>query len=215
MKTDLEHVWRGLSSPIRRRLLDLLRSEPRTTGQLAEEFPDLSRFAVMQHLKVLEKARLVLVRREGRLRFNYINPVPLRMIYERWVSEHADFAADSMLRIKRYAEKKTEEKSLSDGDISLEAGKLVKIESEIAIAAPQETVFRAISVELDAWFPHRFRPNGKMVFEPFAGGRVYEDWGDAPERTTALSSGGSRTQNSLPLARVVCIGASTVTMCKQ
>src|SRR5580658_1436649 len=106
MKLDLEHVWRGLSSPIRRRVLDLLRAGPLTTGELAEQFPDLTRYAVMQHLGVLEESGLLLVRREGRNRFNYLNPVPLRMIYERWVNEHADYSADTMLRIKRFAEQK-------------------------------------------------------------------------------------------------------------
>jgi DNA-binding transcriptional ArsR family regulator len=54
MKLDLEHVWRGLSSPVRRQVLDLLRAGPLTTGELAERFPDLTRYAVMQHLGVLE-----------------------------------------------------------------------------------------------------------------------------------------------------------------
>jgi hypothetical protein len=134
----------------------------------------------MQHLGVLEESGLLLVRREGRNRFNYLNPVPLRMIYERWVSEHADFAADTSLRIKRFAEQnpKGETGKVPGGDGAMEASRIVKIESEVEIAAPQERVFKAITTELDAWFPHRFKPTGKMVFEPFAGGRCYEDWGN-------------------------------------
>jgi DNA-binding transcriptional ArsR family regulator len=181
MKLDLEHVWRGLSSPVRRQVLDLLRAGPLTTGEVAGQFPDLTRYAIMQHLGVLEESDLLLVRREGRNRFNYLNPVPLRMIYERWVNEHADFAADTMLRIKRFAEQKQKvesEESMPGTDSALEAGRVVKIESEVAIAAPQEQVFRAITTELDAWWPHRFKPTGKMVIEPFAGGKCYEDWGD-------------------------------------
>jgi DNA-binding transcriptional ArsR family regulator len=181
MKLDLEQVWRGLSSPVRRSVLDILRAGPLTTGQLAERFPDLTRYAVMQHLGVLEESGLLLVRRDGRSRFNYLNPVPLRMIYERWVTEHADFAADSALRIKRFAEQKQDEergKSMPGEDSNMEAGRVVKIESEVAIAAPQGRVFKAITTELDAWWPHRFKPAGKMVIEPFAGGRCYEDWGD-------------------------------------
>lgn len=181
MKLDLEHVWRGLSSPVRRQVLDLLRAGPLTTGELAVKFPDLTRYAVMQHLGVLEESGLLLVRREGRNRFNYLNPVPLRMIYERWVTEYADFAADTSLRIKRFAEQKQKEESnenMPGTDSALEAGRVVKIESEVAIAAPQHQVFRAITTELDAWWPHRFKPTGKMVLEPFAGGRCYEDWGD-------------------------------------
>lgn len=59
----------------------------------------------------------------------------------------------------------------------MRADRIVKIEVEVEIAAPAERVFDAITVEMDAWFPHRFRPEGKMVFEPTVGGRCYEDWG--------------------------------------
>ena len=67
-------MWRALSTPLRRHLLDLLSGGPRTTGELAEAVPDLSRFAVMQHLRVLIDAGLVVVRRQGRYRFNYLIP---------------------------------------------------------------------------------------------------------------------------------------------
>lgn len=66
-------------------MLDLLRDEPRTTGALAERFPELSRFAVMQHLRLLEAAELVIARREGRKRYNYLNAVPIQRVYDRWV----------------------------------------------------------------------------------------------------------------------------------
>lgn len=85
---DLEEVWRALANPVRRALLDLLRGGPRTTGELADAFPDLSRFAIMQHLGVLEEAELVVVRRRGRRRYNYLNPVPIQRIQDRWVSRY-------------------------------------------------------------------------------------------------------------------------------
>jgi len=85
---DLEQVWRGLANPTRRAILDLLRAGPRTTGELADAFPDLSRFAIMQHLGVLEEAELVIPRRDGRRRYNYLNPVPIQQIHDRWVSRY-------------------------------------------------------------------------------------------------------------------------------
>lgn len=85
---DLEEVWRALSNPTRRAILDLLRSGPRTTGDLADAFADLSRFAIMQHLGVLEAADLVIARREGRRRYNYLNPVPIQRIHDRWVARY-------------------------------------------------------------------------------------------------------------------------------
>ena len=97
-------MWRALSTPLRRHLLDLLSAGPRTTGELAEAVPDLSRFAVMQHLRVLTDAGLVVVRRRGRYRFNYLNPVPLRRWYERWVLPLADRAAAEVLALQRRVE---------------------------------------------------------------------------------------------------------------
>ena len=81
----LDEVWRALANPTRRSMLDALRSGPLTTGALAERFPHLSRFAVMQHLRVLAEAELVVARRNGRARYNYLNPVPIQRIYDRWV----------------------------------------------------------------------------------------------------------------------------------
>jgi DNA-binding transcriptional ArsR family regulator len=175
MKSDLEQVWKGLSSPIRRRILDLLRNGPSSTGELADAFPELSRFAVMQHLGVLEEAGLVLVRREGRSRLNYLNSVPLRMIYERWVSEHAGMAAETAFRLKQFIERPSEGDNKS---VERTADRVVKVEVEIRIEAPPERVFAALTEELDSWWPFRFKPNGKMVVECGVGGRWYEDWGN-------------------------------------
>jgi DNA-binding transcriptional ArsR family regulator len=87
-RDELASVWRALASPVRRAILDELRDGPRTTGAIAERFPTLTRFAVMQHLRVLEEAELVIPRREGRERYNYVNPVPIQRIYDRWVSRY-------------------------------------------------------------------------------------------------------------------------------
>ena len=86
--TDLDAVWRALASPVRRDILDLLSAGPMTTGDLAQEFADHSRFAIMQHLRVLVEAELVLVQRDGRRRFNYFNRAPIQLIYDRWVGRH-------------------------------------------------------------------------------------------------------------------------------
>jgi DNA-binding transcriptional ArsR family regulator len=100
MSDDLEPVWRALASPIRRRMLDLLRGGPMSTGALAAEFRDLSRFAVMQHLGVLGEADLVVPRREGRTRLNFLNPVPIQRIYHRWVSRYQEPWAESLVALK-------------------------------------------------------------------------------------------------------------------
>jgi DNA-binding transcriptional ArsR family regulator len=97
-------VWRALASAHRRRILDALRERRRTTGELVQVLPELSRFAVMQHLGVLVEAGLVLVHREGRIRWNSLNVVPLQRIHERWISPYQSMWAGAMLRIRQRSE---------------------------------------------------------------------------------------------------------------
>lgn len=172
MPVESETVWRALTSPHRRRLLDLLREGPQTTGQLSKQVPELSRFAIMQHLGVLEEAQLVVVRREGRQRFNYANPMPLRDIYDRWVSTFSSTAAETTQHLRRYAESKALElKPMSDPTF-----RVVKIELEIDIAAPPELVFDALTKNLDHWWPHRMNPAGVVRHDAKLGGTIAEEW---------------------------------------
>ena len=96
----LDPIWKALANPVRRKMLDLVRDEPLTTGDLSAAFPELSRFAVMQHLDVLEDARLIVVKRVGRQRYNYLNAVPIRQIYERWVSRYEGHWASALLALR-------------------------------------------------------------------------------------------------------------------
>ena len=80
-------LWAALADPTRRAILDLLREGPRTVGQLTERFPT-SRFAIRKHLNALEAARLVVVRWQGRERWNYLNAAPIQSVYERWVTPY-------------------------------------------------------------------------------------------------------------------------------
>lgn len=105
---DGEAAWRALADPTRRRILDLLAERPRTTGELCAQFPDLSRFAVMKHLDVLEETSLVLVRREGRVRWNHFNAIPIQRIYERWIRPKLGGMASALLRLGREAERPEE-----------------------------------------------------------------------------------------------------------
>jgi DNA-binding transcriptional ArsR family regulator len=94
-------VFKALADPTRRDLLDALRSGPRTTGELCRMHPEMTRFGVMAHLKVLETAGLVVVAREGRTRHNHLNPVPIRQIYERWVRPFAEAPALELTQLER------------------------------------------------------------------------------------------------------------------
>lgn len=101
MRPDpLEPVFKALASPWRRTILDLLRDGPLSTGDLDAALPELSRFGVMQHLSVLEEANLIVARKEGRTRMNYLNAVPLRRVYERWVSRFEGHWAGALISLK-------------------------------------------------------------------------------------------------------------------
>ena len=100
MAEDLDNIWKALSDPTRRTILDLLRKGPKTTTELVEAFPHMTRFAVMKHLDVLREADLVQTRSEGRRRVNSLNAVPIRQIYERWVSPFAELWSSTLLRLK-------------------------------------------------------------------------------------------------------------------
>ena len=105
MTNDLDQIWKALADETRRTILDFLRSGPKPTTAIVEQFPDLSRFAVMKHLDVLRQAALVVTREEGRQRINSLNAVPIRMIYERWVSKYEGIWASALLRVKEASER--------------------------------------------------------------------------------------------------------------
>ena len=100
----LDGVWKALSDPTRRAILDVLRDRPRTTTELVERFPHLTRFGVMKHLEVLRQAELVQTREAGRQRVNSLNVVPIRQIYERWVGPFQELWSGELLGIKEIAE---------------------------------------------------------------------------------------------------------------
>lgn len=100
-------IFKALGDGRRREMLDLLKEKPRTTGELCLRFRKLDRCTVMQHLTVLEKAGLVIVKRDGRQRWNYLNPLPIREMHDRWISGYAVGAVDLLARMRREMEEKT------------------------------------------------------------------------------------------------------------
>lgn len=99
-------VFKALADPRRRKILDLLRDAPQTTGDLCAHFGDLNRCTVMQHLGVLEKAELIFVRKEGKFRWNYLNVVPIREIYDRWINQYASPSVELLSRLKNDLEQR-------------------------------------------------------------------------------------------------------------
>ena len=107
-------VFKALAAPVRRQIMDDLRDQPLTRGALCEHFPEIDRCTVMQHLKVLESAGLVIPVRKGRERWNHLNPLPIHEIHERWIGPHAAGAVAKLDRLKREVER--------DSDIAVKAG---------------------------------------------------------------------------------------------
>lgn len=183
---DLTLVWKALADPTRRRLLDLLKERPRTTGELADRF-EVSRFAVMKHLDLLERAGLIVVRRQGRERWNHLNAVPLQRIYERWMSPYAAQWASSLLQLTRHVEAPAETAETAEEETMNEitttpatSVRSMHIEQEVAIAAPPARVFDALTSDLAAWWgaPYLISAAARdIVLEPTLGGRMYEVWG--------------------------------------
>jgi uncharacterized protein YndB with AHSA1/START domain/DNA-binding transcriptional ArsR family regulator len=101
-------VFKALADPTRRSLLDeLFRQDGQTLSALEERF-DMTRFGVMKHLKLLEEAGLVVTRRHGRQKLHFLNPVPIQLVHDRWVSKYAESWAVGLTGLKQRLERPME-----------------------------------------------------------------------------------------------------------
>jgi DNA-binding transcriptional ArsR family regulator/uncharacterized protein YndB with AHSA1/START domain len=169
-------VFRALADDTRRDILDALRGGPQTTTALAERHPGMSRFGVMDHLKVLVDAGLIVAERRGRERLNHLNPVPIQRIHDRWTGRFARQVASELIALDAAA--RGGRASPQQEEIMVTQAPTVTgetIEAEIRIEADAGTVWRALTTEIGEWWPHRFRDDvGTVVLEPVVGGRFFE-----------------------------------------
>jgi DNA-binding transcriptional ArsR family regulator len=100
----MDAVFKALADPTRRALLDALFAEDGQTLSALEARLPMSRFGVMKHLKVLEEAGLVVARKRGREKLHFLNPVPIRLIQDRWVSKYAEPWVDTLTGLKKQLE---------------------------------------------------------------------------------------------------------------
>jgi uncharacterized protein YndB with AHSA1/START domain/DNA-binding transcriptional ArsR family regulator len=124
-------AFRALADPSRRLLLDrLFERDGQTLGELCAHLPEMTRFGVMRHLGVLEAAGVVVTERVGREKRHYLNPVPIRLIHDRWISKYAEPVVGAMTALKRHLE-----------------GPMDTFEHvySVYIQAPPERVWRAIT----------------------------------------------------------------------
>jgi DNA-binding transcriptional ArsR family regulator len=98
--TDDDRVFKALADPTRRHLLDrLFERDGRSLGELESEL-EMTRFGVMKHLRVLEDAGLVATRRSGREKLHFLNPVPIRLIHDRWIDKYRERRASALAELK-------------------------------------------------------------------------------------------------------------------
>ena len=98
--TDDDRVFKALADPTRRFLLDLLFSrDGRTLGELEAEV-DMTRYGVMKHLRVLEEAGLVVTRKSGREKLHFLNPVPIRLVHDRWIDKYTERRVSALADLK-------------------------------------------------------------------------------------------------------------------
>jgi DNA-binding transcriptional ArsR family regulator len=103
-RDDDDRVFKALADPTRRFLLDrLFERDGRTLGELESEL-EMTRFGVAKHLRLLEEAGLVVSRRQGREKLHYLNPVPIRLIHDRWIDKYTEDRAAALTDLKRTLE---------------------------------------------------------------------------------------------------------------
>jgi uncharacterized protein YndB with AHSA1/START domain len=107
----MDAVFRALADPTRRTLLDELFAQDGQTLSALEERLPMTRFGVMKHLKVLEEAGLVTTKRRGREKLHFLNPVPIRLVHDRWVSKYAEPWAAALTGLKRGLESESAERT--------------------------------------------------------------------------------------------------------
>src|ERR1700683_4903498 len=101
----MDEVFKALADPTRRKLLDkLFKEDGQTLGALEKRLP-MTRFGVMKHLKLLEEAGLVVTRRHGREKLHFLNPIPIRLVHDRWVSKYAEPWVAALSEIKQELER--------------------------------------------------------------------------------------------------------------
>ncbi|MGI9528555.1 MAG: ArsR/SmtB family transcription factor [Acidimicrobiia bacterium] len=161
----MDEVFKAINDPNRRLLLDALRDDDgQTLGQLCEHLPSMTRQGVMNHLSILEEAHLVTALRKGRSKYHYLNPVPIRLVHDRWISSYAEH------RIERIAHLTTQ---LASEGTSMD--KPVHI-YKTYIKATVDDVWHAIT-------------NPDMTAQYFFGTRVESDWTQGAAMTYAYPDG--------------------------
>ena len=170
----VEATWKALADPVRRDILDLLREQSRTTGDICDAFPKLTRFGVLNHMGVLKAAGLLRVEQRGRERLNHIDAAPLREAYEHWFRNYEVLWAGRLSRLKQFVDQK--DKPHMTPENPLPSANLVTLNMEQAIdfKTSASELFRALTLDIGEWWEVPTTPPDvrDVVFDPTPGGLV-------------------------------------------
>ncbi len=162
----LDPVFRALSDPSRRFLLDrLFERDGQTLGGLCDHLPTMTRFGVMRHLDVLESAGLVTTRQAGRAKLHYLNPVPIRLLHDRWIGKYAAHVVGAMSALKQHLEAPMSASALAPDHVYA-----------VYVRATPDRVWQAIT-------------DGDETVRYYYGTRVASDWAPGSPITYAYPDG--------------------------
>jgi DNA-binding transcriptional ArsR family regulator len=164
---DFVHLWKVLADTKRRRIINLLAEKTRTTSEISAHF-NVSRFAVMRHLKVLEQAQLIKTRREGRQRWNFLNEELFQQIQRTYLENGTDgeYQLNDVLGFL----------VRQDGGWPRETdvSEQPSIKQSVSLQAGSDRVFRALTEDVDGWWSYRVTADSHIYLEAQVGGRFYE-----------------------------------------
>lgn len=166
-QSELIPLWKALADPKRRRIIQMLGEKARTTGELCAFF-DVSRFAIMRHLKVLEQVGFVRSRREGRQRWNFLNEMLLHDLRSTYLSDGA-IGENQLTELMGILARQ----EVASDDLPGDSPGIL-IQMDVPLQAKRERVFRALTEEIDAWWSYRIASDSHIQLDAQAGGRFHE-----------------------------------------
>lgn len=165
-------IWSALADPTRRALIDRLARGAKSTTELGVGLP-MSRFGVMKHLAILERAGLVVTRKHGRVRMNHLNAAALQQVQTRWLSPHAQRLGRAAVRFSKSLGEKAVVTPLPVAHVGS-----LDVTLEWRVPVPAARVWSALFADPEAWWPASHRAIGgkaKLSFEERLGGQLREE----------------------------------------
>jgi DNA-binding transcriptional ArsR family regulator/uncharacterized protein YndB with AHSA1/START domain len=174
MDQTSQATWKALADPVRREILDLLREEARTTGDICDAFPQLTRFGVLNHMAVLKEAGLLRVEQRGRERVNHIEAEPLRAAYEDWIRNYEVLWAGRLGRLKKLVDGREKRRTMPENPLPTANLVTLNLEQTLDFKAPPSELFRALTLDIGEWWetPNTPADVRDVVFDPTPGGLI-------------------------------------------